>query len=406
MSTDDDKVLAEESTPEKRAEIVDPVSAELGESGPLPDDGGYVDEPINTTIDNYVPAAPAITGIRPKMADRRGGTGITIFGAGFAPGCRVFVDEEELIGEVVDGFTIRFVAPACEEKTARVTVEAASGKRSANDIEIEYALGPDLERAIPDEVPLEGGVHVILEGERFAQGISLNLFGVHAPELSYDSDKRIAFLAPPAGDGPLEGAVIVTNPNGLSGRSETIFRYRRLQPQIDSIDPARGWLNGGKLLVVTGEDLHEKVCATIGGQPAPLRHKSRTTVEIEVPPAEAPGAVDVVLTNPDGRTAAVAGGFTYEPLPAPPKIIDAIPRTGLTIGGATIRVTGDNFTDDVRVKIGEVTCLRKVISSKLIDVELPPRQAPGAVAVEVSLAGVIVRAEDLFTYESDRKSVV
>ncbi len=401
MSTDDENVPPAGEEP-GGAQIADPVSAELGESGPLTDEDGLGDEPLNTTIDNYVPSAPAITGLRPRMADRRGGTSITIFGAGFAPGCRVFVDEEELIGEVVDAFTIRFVAPPCEAATARVAVESASGKRSANDTEIAYSLGPDLERAIPDEVPLEGGVHVILEGERFAQGISLNLFGVHAPELSYDSDKRASFLAPPAGDGPLEGMVIVTNPNGLSGKSETIFRYRRLEPQIDSIDPARGWLNGGKVLVVTGEDLHERVEATIGGRPATLKHKSRTSVEIEVPPAEVPGAVDVVLTNPDGRAATVAGGFTYEPIPAPPKIIDAIPRTGLTLGGATIRITGDNFTDDVRVKIGEVTAMKKVISSKLIDVELPPRKEPGTVAVEVSLAGVIVRHEDLFTYESPR----
>ena len=56
---------------------------------------------MNTTIDNYVPSAPAITALRPKVADRRGGTPITIFGAGFAPGCRVFVDTEELIGEVI-----------------------------------------------------------------------------------------------------------------------------------------------------------------------------------------------------------------------------------------------------------------------------------------------------------------
>src|SRR5512139_113353 len=86
---------------------------------------GELEAASNVTLAGYVPAAPAVTGLRPNRADRRGGTQITILGAGFAPGCRVFVDGEELIGEVIDGFTLRFVAPACDADKALVEVEAA-----------------------------------------------------------------------------------------------------------------------------------------------------------------------------------------------------------------------------------------------------------------------------------------
>ncbi len=406
MSTDDTAPMDEEPSDDALASDADEIGTMIDEPSPPLNEPlgitGELEAVSDVTMEGYSPAAPCITGFKPRLADKRGGTPVTILGAGFAPGCNVIVDGEEVIGEVIDAFTLRFVAPARDADKVVVEVEAASGKRSADGQHLDYALGPELLRAIPDEMPLEGGVYVIIEGERFAGGASLNLFGMHAPEINQDGTERISFLAPAAGDGPLDGMVIVTNPNGLAGRSETLLRYRRLMPQLSTVEPARGWVSGGKVINAVGVDFHQRVRATFGGRPATVRYRSRTALELEVPPAEQTGPVEIVLTNPDGAETRLANAFTYEPVPAPPKIIDAIPRTGLTLGGSTVRITGDNFTDDVRVKIGEVTCMRKVISAKLIDAELPPRKLPGQVAIEVSVEGVVVRAEDIFTYESPR----
>jgi len=297
---------------------------------------------------------------------------------------------------------LRFVAPACDKLTAIVEVESVSGKRCSQGAELDFAIGPELLRAVPAEVPIEGGVYVVIEGERFADGCSINLFGMHAPEAVYDGPTKVSFLAPPAGDSTLEGTLIVMNPDGLSGRSDTIFRYRPLDPKLLALEPARGWITGGKVLVLAGSDFHQRARVTFGGRPAVVRYKSRTALEVEVPQTEDAATVDVVLTNPDGRQAKLENGFTYEPVPAPPKIIDVIPRSGLTTGGATVRIAGDNFTEDCRVKIGELTAMRKLVSSKLIDAELPARSMPGTVAIEIQLESTKVRAEDIFTYESPR----
>ncbi len=351
------------------------------------------------SLDGFVPASPVVTGLRPRLADGRGGTPITLLGAGFGPGCRVYVGPEELVAEVLDTFTMRFTAPA-GEGTAKVFVESVSGKRSTSDVELAFATGPEIVRATPDEAPIEGGVHVVVDGARFQDGCTVSLFGVHAPEAVFGGADRVSFLVPPAGDGPLEGTLVITNPDGLSGRSETAFRYRPLEPRLTSVEPAHGWISGGKIVTVRGADIHERTVATVGGREATVRFRDRGAIDVEVPPADAPGVVDVEIKNPDGRTALLPGAFTYEPVPAPPKIIDVIPRTGSTVGGATVRITGDNFTDDVRVRIGEVTTMRKVVSAKLIDAELPPRALPGSVAIEISLEGVVVRAEEIFTYAS------
>lgn len=385
----------------------DPGTIDLGSTGELlaiaDAELDLLDKPLSVDgADDYVPASPVVTGLRPRLADSRGGTSVTVLGAGFAAGCRVLLDGEELVAEVIDGFTMRFVAPEHAVGAGVVEVESVSGKRCPHGAELEFATGPELIRAVPDEVPLEGGVHVTVEGERFADGCTLSLFGVHAPEVVFDGSQRISFLAPAATDAVLEGLVVITNPNGLSGRSETLFRYRPLEPTLAGAEPSRGWVSGGKVISLSGADFHQRARVTIGGRPAVVRYKSRSSLEVEVPPFDAPGPVDVVLTNPDGRTTTLPGGFTYEPVPAPPKIIDVIPRTGLTTGGATIRITGDNFHEDVRVFVGEVTAVRTVMSAKLIDAILPPRQMPGPVAIEIKVEGVSVRADDIFTYESPR----
>lgn len=411
--TAEDETTDAESPPSSRTaveltapqrESVDPDSLDLGSTGELlaaSDEAEGIDgKPLTVEGEDYVPAAPVVTGLRPRLADTRGGTPITVLGAGFAPGCRVLLDGDELVAEVLDGFMMRFIAPAHAGDKGMVEVESVSGKRCPHGAELDFAPGPELSRAVPDELPLEGGAHVTIEGERFVEGCTLSLFGMHAPEIVFDGPTRISFLSPPASEATLEGLVVVMNPNGLSGRSETLLRYRPLDPKLEAVEPNRGWVSGGKVLSLLGVDFHPRARVAFGGRPAVVRFKKRSLLEVEVPATDLPGPVDVVLTNPDGRTSTLAASFTYEPVPAPPKIIDVIPRSGLTTGGATIRITGDNFTNDVRVMVGELTAVRTVVSSKLIDAKLPARQLPGPVAIEITLEGVSVRAEDIFTYES------
>ncbi|MFO0551114.1 MAG: IPT/TIG domain-containing protein [Polyangiaceae bacterium] len=387
------------SEPESEAAPSAPASSEdepdlLADS---PDDLGG-DEPLPAA--NYAPAAPVVTRLQPARVDARGGTQVTLYGAGFVAGCRVLVGEEELISELVDAFTLRFVAPS-GNGNAHVFVEAPSGKRNPEPGQLEFVEGPTIHRITPEEGPTEGGIEIVVEGRAFRANCTLSLFGVSAPDVVYESEERIRFTLPAAGDGPLEGAVVVTNLDGLMGRAENLFRYKPLHPRVDLIEPNHGWVNGGKLIAVKGNDFHPRARVELGGVPAPTTFRSPNQLDVEVPAtSREPGTVDVVLLNPDGRRVVVEAGFRYEPIPAPPKIIDVIPRSGLTTGGAQVRITGDNFTDDVRVFFGELTAIRKVVSPKLIDVTLPARQGPGPVAIEVALGDVRIRVDDAFTYTS------
>lgn len=354
-------------------------------------------------LPEYTASAPNITQLKPMRVDSRGGTPVTVFGAGFVPGCRVLAGNDECITEFIDPFTLRFAAPALEgpgpEGTCSVIVEAPSGKRSPEPGILYFTVGPTILRCIPEEGPTEGGIEVVLEGTNFSSGMVVSLFGEHAPDCVFENPGRMTFVLPAVGVA-LEGPLVVTALDGLMGRSDTAFRYRPLVPRIDEIDPPHGWINGGKVVAVRGKDFHRNAKAKIGGVAANVVFRTQTHVDVEVPPREEPCICDLELENPDKRRAVSMDGFEYRPVPAPPKLLDIIPPSGPTTGGTTIRISGDNFREDVIVRIGELTAVRRVVSAKLVDVDLPARQLPGKVAVEFVQDGVSVRVEEAFTYIS------
>jgi hypothetical protein len=330
--------------------------------------------------------------------DSRGGTPVTVFGAGFVPGCRVLVSEEECVTEFIDPFTLRFVSPS-GTGSSTVVVEAPSGKRSPEPGLLYFAEGPMILRAIPAEGPTEGGIEVVLEGTNFSSGCVISLFGEHAPDCVFDNPGRMRFTLPAVGT-MLDGPVVVTALDGLSGRAEGVFRYRPLVPRLDEVDPPHAWINGGKMVTFRGKDFHRLLKARIGDVEAVVHFRSATQVDVEVPPREVPCTVDVEIQNPDKKRAVLEAAFHYRPVPAPPKFLALLPDSGMTTGGQTIRVQGDNFTPDTVVRLGELTVVRRFVSDKLVDFDLPARALPGKVAIEFVQGDVVVRVEEAFSYVS------
>ena len=86
---------------------------------------------------------------------------------------------------------------------------------------------------------------------------------------------------------------------------------------IASIAPDNGVEGGGTKVVLTGIGIQAGAQATIDGVVGVNTHViSDTTIEFETPP-HAPGAVDVVVTNPDGQTTPPVV-FTYTAAVTPP----------------------------------------------------------------------------------------
>jgi len=77
------------------------------------------------------------------------------------------------------------------------------------------------------------------------------------------------------------------------------------------IAPETGPAAGGTAVVLTGQGFRTGATVTIGGVAATSVVVVNSTTITAVTGAHAPGAVDVVVTLPDGRTDTLVGGFTY-----------------------------------------------------------------------------------------------
>ncbi|MEZ4297787.1 MAG: IPT/TIG domain-containing protein [Polyangiaceae bacterium] len=288
------------------------------------------------------------------------------------------------------------MVPAREHGPVDIVITNPDGQSAVLAGKLRFAEGPVIESVEPAVAVPSGGTRVMLSGRNFARGCTVTLMGTLAPQVAYESDKRLLFTAP--AHEAARGAVRVTNPDGLTVVLEDAFEYRAAPPPVlAQSTPDRAWVTGGARLLVSGSDFGEGATATIGGKEAAVKWKNGGLLEVMVPAGSDVGATDLVVTNPDGQSATVA--FTYERVPTPPKLIAVTPSRGPTHGNVTVVLTGDNFDEQTVVRIGEVRTTTKVLSQTEMEVLVPPRVKEGPVAIElVSGEGVAVRSEDVFYY--------
>ena len=100
---------------------------------------------------------------------------------------------------------------------------------------------------------------------------------------------------------------------------------------IYSIDPNSSSISGAVEATIEGTNFQDGATVMIGGNTAEVTATSATSLTVTVP-AGAVGAVDVVVTNPDGQSATLADGFTYnEILPCIEPTLRAVGATDASL---------------------------------------------------------------------------
>ena len=82
------------------------------------------------------------------------------------------------------------------------------------------------------------------------------------------------------------------------------------KPTVGSLGPAEGPAAGGTDVEISGSDFEGVTAVTFGGVAATSFEVVDETTILAVAPAHAAGAVDVVVTDPNGTDTEV-GGYTY-----------------------------------------------------------------------------------------------
>lgn len=137
-------------------------------------------------------------------------------------------------------------------------------------------------------------------------------------------------------------------------------------PEIGEISPAFGPLSGGTRIVITGSGFARDGAppnrVVIGDREAPLAQAvDDETLEVVIPEADAPGAVDVIVFNENGY-ASLTNGFRYS---TPPAVDSVTPNLLRYDQGGTVTLTGSGFSDE---NAGVLTVL--VDGEPAIDVEV------------------------------------
>jgi large repetitive protein len=177
-------------------------------------------------------------------------------------------------------------------------------------------------------------------------------------------------------------------------------------PAISSLNPTRGPVAGGTIVVITGTNflgLSGGGAVTFGGVDA-TRYtlNSATKITAKVPP-QAAGKVRVKVITPYGTSANTdADDFTYVATPA---ITALNPTSGSTSGGTTVVITGTDFiglSGAGAVTFGGANATSYTVNSATKITAKAPAHAAGTVQVKVTTPfGTSPNtAADDFTYVS------
>ena len=181
-------------------------------------------------------------------------------------------------------------------------------------------------------------------------------------------------------------------------------------PTVTSITPDNGPDAGGTAVTIAGSGFSPGAVVSIGGVSATGVSVVSSTQITATTAAGNPGSADVTVTNLDGQTGALGGGYTYTAPPegsSPPSVSSVVANTGPIAGGTAVTVSGSGFQQGAVVSFGGAFATNVVVVNDAQITCSIPTHAAGIVDVTVtnmdsqnsSLAGG-------FTYVSGGETVL
>jgi hypothetical protein len=162
--------------------------------------------------------------------------------------------------------------------------------------------------------------------------------------------------------------------------------------KITFLSPNNGPADSAAPVTVFGNGFQPGATVAFDGTRATVSSLSSTAIGTMVP-AHAAGSVTVVVTNPGGESATIAGGYTYLAM----QVSSIEPTRGLI--GTTIRIAGSGFAFGAVATMDGVPVIHSTLSGAALWVTVPIH-ALGTVDVTVTNPGgqrrTLPRA---FTYE-------
>ncbi|WP_254777222.1 IPT/TIG domain-containing protein, partial [Paenibacillus sp. yr247] len=247
-------------------------------------------------------------------------------------------------------------------------------------------LYPEITSVTPNTGAITGGNQVYVNGKNFKTGMTIFVGGKQASTTYVSATQFLITVPAGASVGIVDVAVADLNNNlvTLTGA----YTYTAVQypiPTITSIVPNKGLVAGGETIYVNGTNFVNGISqVTIGGKPASVTYMSRTSLMVIVPAGDAPGKVDVKVTNVTNE-AVLTQGYEYT-LPAvkPVTVTTVSPNQGKVSGGDIVYIYGTNFMSGATVTFGSNIASSTYVNATTIKVTVPAAAAAGKVDVTVT----------------------
>ena len=166
----------------------------------------------------------------------------------------------------------------------------------------------------PNTGSTDGRTPVLINGAGFSPGATVTLDGTVMTNVTVVSNAQITATTSAHGPGTVD--VVVSNPDGQSGRLSGAYAYALAvshpPPSIAAVAPNVGTTGGGGEIRIIGAGFQPGAIVRLDDtQLHTYTHgASSTTLDARVS-AHAVGTVDLVLTNPDGQSATLSAGYRY-----------------------------------------------------------------------------------------------
>jgi hypothetical protein len=336
---------------------------------------------------NWNLPAPVISTVSPNFGPVVGGTAITITGQKFINVKRVLIGGVEVSEfRVLSATRITATTAARTAGVVDVAVESAGGTGVLTG-GFTYAT-PTITSLTPATGTVSGATSVVITGSYFTGATAVNFGNIRATSFVVNSANQITAISPALPVGSV--TVTVVTPLGTITSAQS-FTY--VQPTISSLLPVRGPLTGGNTVVISGSNINGATGVLFNGVPAQtFTIASVNQINAVVPARAVAGPVTVEVVLPSGRLSTT---YTYVAAP----VIGAISSTtGSANGGASVVITGTNFTDATGVIFGGVAARSFVINSANQITAITPTRAAGAAVVQVITPGGTANGASAYTF--------
>lgn len=246
---------------------------------------------------------------------------LRIQGSDLGTATMVTVDGADVPFKVLDEATLIIILKAPPPENARIVVVTPGGQveqRLAGPKPPPGAPPPlQLTAVMPTSGPQSGATSLVLQGEGFRRTpreIQVLLGGRPARSVVVNSERQLTMETPPHEGGLVD--IEIRAADGTAVVLKEAYRYVSA-PQIQSMTPKEGPVAGGTRVEIRGSGFATEGNLLVRFNQSPVQEitrRSEGVIEV-LAPASVEGAAEVTLTNPDGQTALLPGGFTYRALP-------------------------------------------------------------------------------------------